>query len=223
MFRRSVILVLYLTVSITFSQESNRVELGILQTGAKVSFVRTAESQWGIEISGENTLSMIQRKPAQIEIFQGQEDIQQLASGYQSLQKENEVVIAKAKITGGDNAAFEIEDRWKVSGDVLSLSRKVDVTSTEDNTGFYSAIRLSSAPSVLSLRNLLRLSSGSARSGPVRCRREALWRCAFFLPLGPKPRNSRANHRPGRPSFPRSGRYSPRGDSRSADWRRHPS
>ena len=143
-----VILGLCLTVSAAFAQQGVRVELGRLQNGATVSFVRADSGQWGIDISGGTAQSMIQQKPAQIEIFQGQENVQQLASGYQSVQKENGTIVAKAKVTGGSNTSFDIEDKWKVSGDVLSLSRKVNVTGTEDNAGFYSAIRLVTAPSV---------------------------------------------------------------------------
>ena len=50
--------------------------------------------------------------------------------------------------SGRGKAAFAVEDRWKVSGAALSLSRKVSVTAAEDNAGFYSAIRLLTAPTV---------------------------------------------------------------------------
>ena len=45
-----------------------------------------------------------------------------------------------------DQAAFSIEDRWKLSGAVLSLSRKVNVMGPENGAWFLSAIRLSTAP-----------------------------------------------------------------------------
>jgi hypothetical protein len=130
------------------SQQDYRVKLGRLQMGATVSFVRDSTGEWGIEVSG-NTLSPItQYNPAQIEVFQGEENITDLAVGYRSVQKEGNTVIAKAKVDDGSEAAFDIEDQWSISGDVLSLSRKVDVTGTKDSAGFYSAIRLSVDPAV---------------------------------------------------------------------------
>jgi hypothetical protein len=148
MFGKCVIIGLCLTVSATFAQQSDQVNLGRLQTGATVSFIRSAQGQWGIEISSGSTPTFTQPKPAYIEVFKGQENVQQLATGYQSLRKESDAVVATAKITSGGEATFEVEDQWKVSGDVLLLNRKVSVTSAEDDSGFYSAIRLSTAPIV---------------------------------------------------------------------------
>ena len=148
MFHKCVMLGLCMAVSVAFAQENDRVNLGTLQTGATVSFVRAAGGQWGIEISGGTSPRFIQQKPAQIEIFRGQENTQQLAAGYQSIEKKDDSVLAKAKVADGDNAAFEVKDRWKISDSVFLLSRKVNVTNGEDNAGFYSAIRLLTAPAV---------------------------------------------------------------------------
>jgi len=142
-----VILGLCLTVSVSFAQQ-DRVDLGRLQTGATVSFARTEGGEWGIEISGGTTPSLMQQKPAQIEIFRDQENVQLLAVGYQSLKKEADAVVAKAKVTGNGQAAFAVEDLWKISGAVLSLNRNVSVTGTEPNAGFFSAIRLTTASTV---------------------------------------------------------------------------
>jgi hypothetical protein len=149
MFYKCVILGLCMTVSAaSFAQQADRAYLGRLQNGATVSFVRSVKGEWGIEIFGGTTPPLMQQKPAQIDIFRGKDDIRQLATGYQSVKKESVVVVATAKVTSEGDAAFEVEDRWKVSGNVLSLSRKVSVTSAEENAGFYSAIRLSTAPAV---------------------------------------------------------------------------
>ena len=125
----------------------NRVELGRLANGATVAFVRAGSGDWGIEISGGTGPSMTQPKPAQVEVFAG-DNARQFAVGYQSVQKEADSVLATAKVSGEGQAAFAIEDRWKLSGAVLSLSRKVSVTTAEDNAGFYSAVRLLTAPGV---------------------------------------------------------------------------
>ena len=148
MFIKCIIISFCLTVSAVFAQQGDRVELGRLQTGAAVSFVQADDDEWGIEITGGNSLGMAQQKPAQIELFAGAENVSHLASGYQSVQKEGDSILAKAILTGDGAAAFEVEDLWKVSGNVLSLSRNVSVTGTEPNAGFYSAIRLSTAPAI---------------------------------------------------------------------------
>jgi hypothetical protein len=148
MFRKCLTISFCLTVSAVFAQQGDRLELGRLQTGSAVSFVQADDGEWGIEISGGNSLGMAQQKPAQIEVFAGSESVSQLAAGYQSVQKEGDAFLATATVTGEGAAAFAVEDLWKVSGNVLSLSRNVSVTGTEPNAGFYSAIRLSTMPSV---------------------------------------------------------------------------
>ena len=127
---------------------NDRMELGRLANGAAVTFVRSDAGGWGIEISGGAAPRMVQPKPAQIEIYRGGETAAEAAGGYQTVEKEGDAVVAQAKIPGGKVVAFAVEDRWTVSGTVLSLSRKVSVTGTETNAGFLSAIRLSTAPTV---------------------------------------------------------------------------
>jgi hypothetical protein len=126
----------------------NRIVLGQLANGASVAFVRGGTGDWGIDISGKAVARMTQQKPAQIEVYQGEQNVSQLAAGYQSVQKEAGVVVARARVAGGGNVAFAVEDRWKIAGDVLSLDRKVRVTGAEDKAGFYSAIRFSTTPAV---------------------------------------------------------------------------
>jgi len=58
-----------LTISARLHNKVIGVDLGRLQTGATVSFVRTAGGEWGIEISGGVAPLVRQKKPAQIEVF----------------------------------------------------------------------------------------------------------------------------------------------------------
>ena len=127
---------------------SNRMELGRLANDATVAFVRENSGDWGIEISGGAAPRLTQQKPAQIEVFADGENVRQLAAGYEAVKKEADTIVATVKVAGEGKAAFAVEDRWKVSGAVLSLIRKVSVTGAEDNAGFFSAIRLSTAPTV---------------------------------------------------------------------------
>jgi hypothetical protein len=127
---------------------TGRIILGKLANGATVAFVRAGSGDWGIEISGDAVPLFTQQKPAWIEVYRGDENVRQLAAGYQSVHKENGEFVARASVGSGDEPSFAVEDRWKISGDVLSLDRKVSVTRAEDKAGFYSAIRLSTAPAI---------------------------------------------------------------------------
>ena len=127
---------------------AGRIDVGRLANGAVVTFVRAGSGDWGLEIAARDSARMMQPKPAQIEVYRGADKVSQLAAGYQSVQKEAGAVVAQAKVAGGGEAAFAVEDRWKVAGAVLSLSRKVSVTGAENNAGFYSAIRLVTEPKI---------------------------------------------------------------------------
>ena len=151
---RSCALILFAITSLGFAQKpagntaSNRIVLGRLASGATVSFVNARSGEWGLEISGNSAPRITQTRPAQVEVFKSEQDVQDLAAPYQSVQKEAAAVAASAKVTAKGGAAFAIEDRWTLSGEVLSLSRKVTVTGAEDNAGFYSGIKLVTAPTI---------------------------------------------------------------------------
>jgi hypothetical protein len=124
-------------------QNRHRADLGNLQTGTTVSFIRNNVDEWGIIIINYSDTLLTQQHPVQIEIFRSQENVHQLAAGYKSVKKKKNSVIARAKLVSGSGAEFDIEDQWNISGNVLSLIRKVTVKGTEDSTGFYSAIKFS--------------------------------------------------------------------------------
>jgi hypothetical protein len=148
MIRKCLIPGLCLALATACTQQGKRVDLGNMQNGATVSFVYATDKGWGIEISKDTALYLTQQKPAQIEVFLGKDSVNQLAAGYKSVKKEADTVVAKTKLIGRGGAKFDVEDRWRISGDVLSLSRKVNVTGSEDSAGFFSAIWLSTQPSV---------------------------------------------------------------------------
>ncbi len=127
---------------------SNRVVLGRLATGAVVTFIRASSGEWGIDIAGQAVTHLTQPKPAQVNVYRDTANESDLASGYQSVQKTTGAVVATAKVPDRNGATFTVQDHWKITGDVLTLDRKVTVTGSEAKTGFYSAIRLSTAPTV---------------------------------------------------------------------------
>ncbi len=127
---------------------ANRIELGKLTNGATVAFIRYGSGGWGIEISGDAVPHLTQPTPAQVEIYRGGDDVREIGNAYESARMQGGMVVARAKVEGGDNASFVFDDRWKISGSVLSLSRTVTATGTEENAGFYSAIRLVTPPAI---------------------------------------------------------------------------
>lgn len=130
----------------TSASRSDRILLGRMTNGAIVSFARAASGRWGIDLSLNNGPWMMQQAPAQIELFRGEGNVSDLAEGYRSVQKDAKGVKAKAIVAGPGGAEFAFTDRWRIAGDVVTLSRTVTVIKGEENAGFYSAIRLSTAP-----------------------------------------------------------------------------
>ena len=76
------LIVLWLPGPAAFGQRGTRVDLGRLQTGTNVSFARSASGEWGIEIAGGPAPGILQPKPARIEVYRADSDIQQLTAGY---------------------------------------------------------------------------------------------------------------------------------------------
>ena len=123
------------------AQQSNRVDLGRLQTGSTVSFLSEKGGEWGIEISGGVAPRLTQMKPAQIEVFRAEDDIRELAAGYKTIQQSNSGIDASAEIAYGKHVVFRVEDRWSLNGVVVSVRRKVEVEGSASG-GFNSSIVL---------------------------------------------------------------------------------
>jgi hypothetical protein len=147
MFGKCVILGLCLSVSGAVAQQDDRVNLGQLQTGATVSFLKAPEGAWGIEITGETTPRILQPKPARLEVFQSEGDIRALTAGYKTIRKSASGIDARAEIAFGDNVVFSILDHWSLTGAVISVRRKVEVKGNAPG-GFNSSVVLSVDTSV---------------------------------------------------------------------------
>ena len=128
MFGKGVMLWLFLTVSAAFAQQRDRVELGMLNTGASVSFVRVSGADWGIRISGGTVPRLMQLNPVRIDIFRPGKDIHQLTAGYKTVVRSDSGIIAEAEIADGGVPLFRVQDHWTLDGAVISVRRDVDVT-----------------------------------------------------------------------------------------------
>jgi hypothetical protein len=142
-----LIIGLCLAESAALAQQGDRMDLGRLQTGATVSFVRAAEGEWGLEIAGAATPRILQPKPAKIEFYRSDNDILQLAAGYKTVEKTAAGIDARAEIAYKENVLFRVLDRWSLKGATLSVSRKVEVSGKAEG-GFYSSVMLTVDPSV---------------------------------------------------------------------------
>jgi len=146
-FGKYLILSLCLIVSVAIAQQSDRINLGNLETGATVSFVRSVGGEWGIEISGGTTPSLNKQKPAVIEVLQTEEDILELAAGYKTVQQSASEINARAEIAYGENIIFHVEDRWSLNGIVVSIHRQMEIVGNAPS-GFNSSIVLTVDSSV---------------------------------------------------------------------------
>jgi hypothetical protein len=129
------------------AQQSARMDLGRLQTGATVSFTRGAAGEWGIEAGGGAAPRIAQPKPAKLEVFGAEDGIRQLAAGYKTVRKSAAGIDAQAEIQYGENVVFRVNDNWSLSGGALSLRRKVDVSGNAPG-GFNSSVVFTVDPSV---------------------------------------------------------------------------
>ena len=138
---------LCLTVPVAIARQGDRVDLGRLQTGATVSFVRIAGGEWGIEISGGSAPRLTQQKPAQIEVFRTEENLREIAVGYKTVQLSASGIDARAEIAYSEDVIFRVEDRWSLNGTVVSVQRKVEVVGNAPG-GFNSSVTFTVDPSV---------------------------------------------------------------------------
>ena len=94
MLRKFALFGLCLAAPALFGQPDTRVDLGRLQTGATVSFVRAAAGEWGLEIIQGAAPRITQPKPARLEVFRAEDDIRQLAAGYKRIRQTGDEIDA---------------------------------------------------------------------------------------------------------------------------------
>jgi hypothetical protein len=133
--------------STTLVQPDDRVNLGVLQTGATVSFVMDERNEWGIEISSDLAPRLRQPQPAKIEIFSDEEEILLLTAGYSSIRQSGPDIEGRAEIEYVENVVFRVQDVWSIQGNVITVQRNVEVTGNAPG-GFNSSVVLAVDPSV---------------------------------------------------------------------------
>ena len=114
-------------------------ELGRLPSGATVSFERDLDGNYNFTIGGDKARPSFFSAPAKIEVYRADDDIRQLAAGYKTVEKSATGIDARAEIAYGNNVVFHVQDHWSLTGAVVSVSRKVEVTGNAPG-GFDSSV-----------------------------------------------------------------------------------
>ena len=128
--------------------EANRIVLGQLTNGAEVAFIAGRLGRLG---NRDLRFSCPARNATEASANRGlsrRRQRERACRGLSVAAERNRSIVATAKLEGGGKASFAVDDRWKISGDVVSLSRKVSVIGAEQNAGFFSAIRFITPPAV---------------------------------------------------------------------------
>ncbi|HEX5399878.1 MAG TPA: hypothetical protein VFY06_12615 [Verrucomicrobiae bacterium] len=90
-------------------------------------------------IFGDATLPTILSLPERIEVYRADNDIRRLGGEYQTVQKSADGIDASAEIAYGSNVVFHVLDHWSLTGAVVTVSRKVEVTGNAPG-GFDSSV-----------------------------------------------------------------------------------
>lgn len=146
MISRRTLLCLCLAASNLSARPVSRIELGRLQTGTRIVFVRSSAGEWGLETAGGAAPTISQSQPARLEVFRAEDDIRQLAAGYKTVLKSTAGIDASAEVKY-EGVVFRIQDHWSVRGPVLSVRRKLDVVGNAPG-GFNSAVTFETPPSM---------------------------------------------------------------------------
>ena len=71
---------------------------------------------------------MRQPQPAQLEVFQTNDDVRSLSAGYHALEKSGDSIRARASLSSGNGAEFAVSDTWTRESDVVTVKRTIEVT-----------------------------------------------------------------------------------------------
>jgi hypothetical protein len=147
-FRTISILGFIIAFLTTCTKSGDYIELGILNSGETVSFVRTEANGWGIRISGGNIPEIMQSCPVRLEILQKDDSTQVLRTGYSSIRKSASGIKAVAEIHAGEKVVLNVHDQWSLTDSLILFKRKIEVQGNAPG-GFNSSIVLALDSSVI--------------------------------------------------------------------------
>jgi hypothetical protein len=79
-------------------------------------------------------------------LYRSDTDIRQLGTGYNAVKWQDGVMTGQSTIDAGGGASFSVTCQWVVDGNILTLNHMLSVRGNQRGAGFYSAIRLYTAP-----------------------------------------------------------------------------
>jgi hypothetical protein len=130
-----------LALTLLSKQATHSQAIATLKSGAQFVAFESGGVK-GIAVHQAGSASVDQPKPAELEIYAGPGHIENKSTGYESLQASRAKARGVAHIAGPDGAQFAFDDEWSADGDVVELSRRVEVSGASTSS-FLSAIRLS--------------------------------------------------------------------------------
>jgi hypothetical protein len=157
--------------------------LGRLPTGTTVAFTPLSPAGWGVAFAGGPAPRVVSERPARFEVFASEDDIRELASGYGMVARSGAGIEAHAAVAAADGVAFQVLDRWRIDGAVVSVSRTLTVTGRA-TAGFASSIVLALDPAV-GWRDVQLMAPGAAPRSP----------CSTRRPVATRPSRNRSSHR----------------------------
>jgi hypothetical protein len=132
---------LALAASALPAQAQNELALGQLANQGRVTFTRTGDG-WGIRIDNPGRASMYQARPLQVRTTKESALSPEFAAaGYNSVNKDGNVVVGRGQLAPASSVTVEFTDRWSIAGSVLNLDRRVAVQGSAPG-GFNSRVSL---------------------------------------------------------------------------------
>jgi hypothetical protein len=140
--RALTLVILFVSLSwqgVGYAEGIKKLEIGRLESGATVSFVRSSAGEWGIKVAGGDAPVIEQAQPAGVEVYRQSDDIRKLSAGYKTVKKIEKGADAYAEVQYGPHVLFRMHDVWHLKGSVLSVRRTVRVVGNAEG-GFDSEI-----------------------------------------------------------------------------------
>jgi len=116
-------------------------EIGRVGQGAKFVAIQS-DGKWGLAVTGAGMASGLQPQPIAFEFYKAPDTISHRSSGYDRIEISSQGAVGIADVPGPDKTHFTVEDRWRINGSELQLSRQVRASGTEDY-GFLTSISFS--------------------------------------------------------------------------------
>lgn len=121
-----------------------RQDLGRLETGATVAFVKNASGDWGLQIN--SSPQIVQPQPARVEIYRDGQS-RTLTAGYRTLRHTPAGIIAEAGLSDHGRALFVVRDVWSLRGNVVTVQRQVRALANVAG-GFASSVAFDVDPAI---------------------------------------------------------------------------